>query len=131
MRFNLLSDADWDSKVDKVLNSFSELGYRRFFDEKDYGDAIKGITVIFMCRNPELRFKRRIRYSREEKRIYLDIMLDLNQFRQIEQKNREKIITQRLLSEIPPVVAKYKFNDFDLLTFTNDLKQWVERIEFK
>jgi hypothetical protein len=130
MRFNLLSDADWDSKIDKVLSVLSTSGYRRFFEDKEYGDSIDGITVVFMCRNPEINFKRRIRYSKKEKKVYLDIMLDLNQFRQIGQEERQKIVAYRLLSEVPPIIAKYKFNDFNLLSFTNDLKEWLQGIKW-
>ena len=88
MRFNILSDADWDSKIDKVLDTFSDFGYRRLFEEKNYGDSLYGITVVFMCRNTEYNFKQRIKYSKKEKKIYLDIMLDLNQFKQIEQREK-------------------------------------------
>jgi len=130
MRFNLLSDADWDSRIGKVLDALSETGYRKFFEEKNYGSSIDGITVVFMCRNPEYNFKQRVRHAKKEKKIYLDIMLDLNQFRQIGQKEREKIVAERLLSEVPPIVAKYKFIDFNLLTFTIDLKQWLEKIKW-
>jgi hypothetical protein len=33
MRFNLLSDANWESKVDKVLDSLSNFGYRDFLNK--------------------------------------------------------------------------------------------------
>ena len=129
MRFNLLSDADWDSKIDKVLDRFSDFGYRRLFEEKNYGDSLVGITVVFMCRNPEHNFKQRIRYSKKEKKVYLDIMLDLNHFRQIDQGEKELILAQRLVSEIPPIIAKYKFPDFNLPKFETDLKQWLGELK--
>ena len=130
MRFNLLSDADWDSRVDKVLSSLSDLGYRQFFEKKDYGSTLSGITVIFMCRNPEYKFKQRIKHSKKESRLYMDIMLDLNQFKEIDQKEREMIIGERLISEVPQIVAKYKFEDFDLPKFKSDLKRFLKKIEW-
>jgi hypothetical protein len=130
MRFNILSDADWDSKIDKVLDTFSDFGYRRLFEEKNYGDSLYGITVVFMCRNTEYNFKQRIKYSKKEKKIYLDIMLDLNQFKQIEQREKERIVAQKLISEIPPIISKYKFTDFDLPSFEADLKKLLIKIKW-
>lgn len=130
MRFNILSDADWDSKIDKVLDTLSDFGYRRLFEEKDYGDSLDGITVVFMCRNPEHNFKQRIKYSKKEKKVYLDIMLDLNQFRQIEQSERERIVAYKLVSEIPPIIAKYKLPDFDLPNFQEDLSRLLKEIKW-
>lgn len=130
MRFNILSDADWDSKIDKVLDTFSDFGYRRLFEEKNYGDSLYGITVVFMCRNTEYNFKQRIKYSKKEKKIYLDIMLDLNQFKQIEQREKERIVAQKLISEIPPIISKYKFTDFDLPSFEADLKKMLIKIKW-
>ncbi|HRE56822.1 MAG TPA: hypothetical protein PLW09_03290 [Candidatus Kapabacteria bacterium] len=130
MRFNILSDADWDSKIDKVLDTFSDFGYRRLFEEKNYGDSLYGITVVFMCRNTEYNFKQRIKYSKKEKKIYLDIMLDLNQFKQIEQREKERIVAQKLISEIPPIISKYKFTNFDLPSFEADLKKMLIKIKW-
>jgi len=130
MRFNLLSDSDWDSKIDKVLDTLSDFGYRRFFEEKNYGGSLEGITIVFMCRNPEYKFKQRIKYFRKERKVYLDIMLDLKQFRQIEQSERERIVAQRLVSEIPPIIANYRLPDFDLPKFETDLRKLLEKIKW-
>ena len=130
MRFNLLSDANWESKVDKVLDSISGFGYHELFQQKDYGDSLDGVTVVFMCRNPEYNFKQRIRHSKKEKKLYVDIMLDLNQFIQIEQTDREKILAQKLVAELPLIIDKYKFPDFDLTKFENDLKKFLQRIKW-
>jgi len=130
MRFNLLSDANWESKIAKVLGALSDFGYRRFFEERNYGSSIDGITVVFMCRDTQLNFKQRIRHSKKEKKIYLDIMLDLDQFKRIEQGEKEKIVAHRLVSEIPSIIAKYKFNDFDIEEFEADLRLWLEKIKW-
>ena len=123
MRFNILCDADWDSKVDKVLDDFSDFGYRKIFEENNYGNSLTGITVIFICRDTKYNFKQRIRKSKKEKKIYLDIMLDLDQFMQIEQREKERIIAKKLISEVIPIIAKYKFNDFNIEKFETDIKK--------
>ena len=61
MRLNLLCDAHWESRVDRGLNELSSTGYRSFFEARDYGKGLSGITVVFMCREPRLNFKQRVR----------------------------------------------------------------------
>ena len=127
-RFNILADFYWEAHIDKVLDALSDKGYRRYFSEQDYGSSLEGITVVLMCQDSNLNLKQRVRQSKKEKKIYLDIMLDLNQFLTISQKERERIIVEKLISEIPPIVAKYKLDDFNLSKFEADLQNWMSKI---
>lgn len=127
-RFNILADFYWEAQIEKVLESLSNIGYRSFFLEQDYGTSLVGITVVLMCQAPNLNLKQRIRLSKKEKKIYLDIMLDLPSFIEIAQKEREKIIVNKLISEIPPIITKYKLKDFDLAKFETDLENWMLKI---
>ena len=123
MRINILCDADWEAKIDKVLDNFSNLGYRRFFEERSYGCSLEGVTIVLMCQDPKLNLKQRIKHSIKEKKIYLDIMLDLLQMKSIDQQQRNKIVADKIINEVSPIIAKYKFNDFDLVKFKEDLKK--------
>lgn len=127
-RFNILADFYWEVHIDKVLDLLSDTGYRRYFSEQDYGTSLDGITVVLMCQDPNLNLKQRIRLSKKEKKIYLDIMLDLPRFLDIAQKEREKIIVDKLIAEIPPIITKYKLEDFNLTKFETDLKNWMSKI---
>ena len=127
-RFNILADFYWESKIDKVLDTLSETGYRRFFSEQYYGSTLNGITVLLICQDPSLNLKQRIRLSKKEKTIYMDIMLDLNQFLKIEEKEREKIVVEKLINETPAIIRKYRLEDFDILKFESDLKKWMIKI---
>ncbi|MEJ5148738.1 hypothetical protein [Sphingobacterium sp. MYb388] len=127
-RFNILADFYWESKIDKVLDTLSETGYRRFFSEQYYGSTLNGITVLLICQDPSLNLKQRIRLSKKEKTIYMDIMLNLNQFLKIEQKERKKIVVEKLINEVPVIIRKYKLEDFDILKFESDLKKWMIKI---
>ncbi|SDG87524.1 hypothetical protein ACQ86K_29480 [Mucilaginibacter sp. P19] len=129
MKFSLLSDTNWETRVDKVLHTLSDFGYTEFFEKRNYGTSLNGVVVVFMCRDPELNFKQRIRHSKKEKLLYMDIMLDYNEFIKIENDEREKIITERLASETIAIIAKYKFDDFDLERFAADIKRWLKRIK--
>lgn len=127
-RFNILADFYWETQIDKVLDSLSNTGYRRFFLDQDYGTSLDGITVVLMCQDPNLNLKQRIRFSKKEKNLYLDIMLDLPHFLEILQKEREEIIVDKIITEVPQVIAKYKFKDFELVRFEKDLKKWMRKI---
>ena len=128
MRLFITCDSSWESKVDKVLNKLFDTGYNSFFENQNYGSSLNCIAIVLMCQNPRLNLKRRIRFVRKEKTVYFDIMLDLDQFISIDQKEREKVIVGKIISEIPPLVSKYKLEDFDLIKFEMDLKKWMNKI---
>ncbi len=121
MIINILADFYWETKIDKVLDFLSNTGYRRFFEDKNYGSSLGGIVVGLMCHEPSLNLKQRIRLSKKEKIIYVDIMLDYTLFMKIDQNKRNEIVISKIKNEIPPIISKYKFEDFDLLRFENDL----------
>ena len=123
MRVNILCDADWEAKIDKVLDYFSNLGYRRFFEERSYGSVLEGVTIVLMCQDPMLNLKQRIRHSKKERKIYLDIMLDLLQMKSIDQQQRNKIIADKIINEVPPILSKHKLDDFELAKFEADLNE--------
>ena len=51
-------------------------------------------------------------------------MLEFLQFKKIIQIEREKIVAEKLIVEIPPVIKKYKFDDLNLQKFKKDAKNW-------
>lgn len=127
MRLNILCDADWEAKVDKVLDAFSNSGYRRFFEERRYGGGIEGIVIGLICQDPSLKLKQRIKYAKKEKRIYIDIMLDLNQFKQLDQNQRVKIAAEKIITQVPSIISKFKIEDFDYAKFEQDLREWFSQ----
>jgi hypothetical protein len=128
MRLNLLSDAHWESRVDKVLDDLSARGYRNLFAGRDYGKGLSGITVVFMCQDPDLNLKKRVRFDAAEKKVYLDIMLDLDRMRQAEPAVRRTTIAERLAQEVPAALRKYAISDFDEPRFVEDLNTWLKEI---
>ncbi|MFT3684298.1 MAG: hypothetical protein QM783_05120 [Phycisphaerales bacterium] len=98
------------------------------FRSKEYGVGLAGIGVVLMCRNPELNFKRRIRFSRKEKILYMDVMLDLAQMRESHHNERKQIVFARLIEEVLAVVRKYSISEFDDARFAEDLKEWFVEI---
>lgn len=128
MRFFITCDSFWEAQVDRVIDLIDDTGYKRYFSEEDYGTSLQGVTVVLVCQDPNLNLKERSRLSKKEKKIYLDIMLDLNLFLGINQKEREKIVVAKLIAEIPPIIAKYKLDDFNIEKFEKDLRFWISKI---
>ena len=58
----------------------------------------------------------------------MDVMLDLNKMRLLEHRARKKIILERLTEEIPAILRKYSFSDFEESRFVEDLKSWLKSI---
>lgn len=127
-RFNILADFYWEAHIDKVLHALSDTGYRRYFSEQDYGTSLEGITVVLICQDPNLNLKQRIRISKKEKKLYLDIMFDLPHFLKITQTEREKVIVEKLITEIPPIITNYKLKDFNIAKFETHLRNWMLKI---
>lgn len=127
MRFSILSDANQESGLDEVFKDLSENGFRKYFEPKFYDDSGINVTVILMCRDPSLDFKQRIRFSRKENKLYMDLMLDLNIMAPADLSTRKLIVGEKIVNEVPQIVAKKKFKDFDLPRFSRDLREWFEQ----
>ena len=127
MTMFITCDAWWESKVDKVLGDLEDLGYRRFFEDKDYGESVAEIGIILMCQDASLNLKQRIRFAKQKRDLSMDIMLDLEQMMQLDHESRRKIIAEKIVTEVPLVLKKYKFKDFDLPRFSKDLSDWFKQ----
>ena len=124
MHFRITSDANSESGVGSVVDKISG-PTRKYFSEKTYASDLEGIVIVLMCRNPDSKFKQRIRFS--DKRIYMDIMLDLKQMAGASDQERKRIIFDRLIEEVPAIISKYSIPDFDRQRFTQDLVDWLEK----
>lgn len=125
MRFFITSDANSESGLGETLYGINKAFDDYFFD-RFYDDSGIEMSVIFMCRDPRWNFKQRIRFSKKENRLYMDIMLDLNVMSSADLPTRKQIVGEKLVNEVPQIVAKYKFKDFDLKRFSSDLRSWFE-----
>ena len=130
MEFFLTCDANWDARLDKIVSALNNNDIQDYFYLKNYGSSIQVLGIVLMCRESEYNFKQRIKFSKKERRLSLDIMLDLDQFRVIDQQAKEKIVAEKLLTELPLIISDYKFKDFDLRRFENDLKICMKKIRY-
>lgn len=130
IRFLITGDANIETGVGEATLLMAGSDFYKFIEKQDYGTSLKGLCVIFMCRNPELNFKQRIRYTKKDQNLSFDLMLDYNQFVVMTPDQRVSEMCKRLLEEMPPIVKKYKFPDFDLDKFMDNLTSWFNEQGF-
>ena len=128
MRISIVCDAHWEARLDRVLSAFSSSGYKSMFASRYYGNGLHGVSIVLMCREPSLTFKQRIRFARKEKRLYMDIMLDLDAFRQMGDDERRQNVVDRLGDEVPAILRKYSIADFDCGRFVSDFRCWLSTV---
>ena len=116
-----------DSNVEAGLGELDFDGFREYFSGKQYDDTAINIGVVLMCRDPRLKFERRVRYSRSDNWLYIDVMLDLDVMSQSDHETRKRIVGEKITAEVPQVVAKYKLRGFDLERFASDLRTWFKK----
>jgi hypothetical protein len=124
MSFGITCDANEESGLGEVLDDVTT-PTEDHFRTRDYGADVRRIFVVLMCRDPALNFKRRIRFVKKTKVLYVDVMLNGEEMKQADHETRKRIVAEHLAQEIPAIVRKYKFKDFDEPRFAEDLKNWL------
>lgn len=129
MRFDITSDTHHEAKIYQFMDAFRATELQYWLNFKNYGNDLEEIFIVLMCRNPEYNFKQRIRMDRKDKILFMDLMLDYNYFTSnITQEDRINAVAKKIIEEVPPILKKYKFKDFDADLFINDLKMYFIEI---
>lgn len=128
MHVQITYDANSESGIRFVVEEMSG-PTRKHFISREYGDGLKGIVIVLMCRNPDLNFKRRLRFSRKDKKLYLDVMLDLKQMIQATHQDRKQAVINHLTAEVSIALRKYSIPHFDEMLFVDELRSWLKEIE--
>ena len=127
MWFRIVGDSNIEAGLSEVLHAKSASGFEEYFSDKFYDDSGLRLGVVLMCRDPELKFKQRISISKKDNTLYLDLMLDSEQMERADLATRKQIVGEKIVNEVPQIVAKKKFKDFDLPRFSRDLREWFEK----
>lgn len=132
MHVKILSDAEAESGILDVIVWLAKTNYWEAFQQEDYGDGLENVSMFLICRDPGLGFRRRIRHLKKEKRIYIDVMLQVSKFTGASVKCRKEMVIESLLKDVPPVIRKYKVEDFEcekfLLSFSRNIGLLLEQI---
>jgi hypothetical protein len=125
MKFFITYDADITSGLSEITYGMTKaLG--SYFADRFYEDSGIEMAVILMCRRPVRDFKQRIRFVKKENCLYMDIILDLDVMNRTDEPTRKRIVGEKIVNEVPQIVARKKFKDFDLSRFARDLRGWFE-----
>ncbi len=127
MKFGVTSDANSESGLDEVSRAKNAQGFEEYFADRFYDDSGIEMFVVLMCRDPRWNFKQRIRFVKKDNCLYMDVMLDLNVMSRADSATRKRIVGEKIVNEVPQIVAKKKFKDFDLKRFSSDLREWFEQ----
>lgn len=123
MEFGISSDSNKEAKLSEI-ELWEPL--EEYFAEKYYDDSRIAIFIVLMCRSPYLNFKQRTRFVKADNCLYTDIMLDYGHMTTTDTTARKRHVAEKLITEVPQIIAKYKFRDFDLKRFSSDLRHWFE-----
>ncbi len=127
MHLRITADSNQESGVSEVVIELSG-PTRQYFVPRDYGSGLPRLGVVLMCRDLELDFNRRVRFSKKDQTLYMDVMLQLSDMISLAHNERRRVIIERLSREIPEVLTEYKFRDFDQPRFESELRAWFSSI---
>jgi hypothetical protein len=127
MEVRFVGDVAEESGVAPIIFRWSG-PTRQHFLSRDFGPGLRGLGVVLICQNSRLNLKRRVRFAKKEKKLYVDIMLDLDETRSASQEFRTRIVAERLAQEVPEIICKYSMPDFDRARFIEDFKSWIREI---
>lgn len=125
MFLRITGDTDVQSGVGPIIDDSSGPTEDRFAP-MDYGAGAPDIAVILMCQDPGLNLKRRVRLSKKDKTLYLDVMLDLPTMKFAKTKARRQFVFKKIHDDVSEVIARYNLPDFDSERFLKDLKTWLD-----
>lgn len=128
MKISILGDYNWESKIDKILIDVSKSNYKSFFKEMHYGDGLAEIVIVCMCRDSELNFKQRIKFSKKNKMLGIDVMLDFNGIKNLSDEERKKSVIESIINTVSSIVFKYKIKDFNADKFIMDFQRIVNSV---
>jgi len=64
------------------------------FRPRDYGSGLPQLGVVLMCRDPHFNFKRRVRFSKKDQTLYMDVMLHLPDMIPLSHDERRRVRVQ-------------------------------------
>lgn len=124
MRVSILSDSNWEAKIDHATRRLDE---RRHFEALSFGTGVTGIAIILNARDPHLGHRRRERFSKAEKCLRFDVMLDLDQLIVSTHQQRRDIICKACLADLSSTLERRGFSDFDSKGFFSEFESMMRK----
>ena len=127
MHVRITGDTTSESGVGSIIDVISG-PTRKHFVPKDYGDGLVGLVVVLMCQNSSLGLKRRIRLSKKDKTLYMDIILNHGDMVSVTPDIRLHLIATVIKEEVAKILSKYKIQQFEQQQFLSDIIFWMDKV---
>lgn len=99
---------------------------REAFARREYGAGLSTIGVVLTSRDPSLELQPRIRYSRENRTLNMDVMFRLAELSSMRTSERSLLVLSKLREEVPRILIRRKIADFDVQAFMTDWQAWID-----
>lgn len=57
----------------------------------------------------------------------MDIMFDLEEVVRLSHEDKKKLLAKKLSGEVPEILSRYKYEDFNVKEFLNDFMRWIKK----
>lgn len=129
-RLLITCDTNQETGIRDAILSLTANNFYNFIEEVNYGNTLQHLAIFFMCLDPKIQFKPRIRFTRMDQTLCLDIILDYYQFVMMTHEQRVSELCKKLILEMPVIIQKYEIIDFDLDKLVRKFSQWFNEYNF-
>lgn len=127
MKMFITSDADAQSGIGELVDTVSGPCWRHF-QRFDFGDEVAGICVVLVCQPLSIGLKPRVSYSKKERQLYLDVMIDPAEVKRMPLSDFRHMLFDRITNNISTVLAKYRLKEFRSNDFIEALRSWFSEM---
>lgn len=96
------------------------------FVKRHYGESIKRVGIMLICRPTELN--QRKRFTKSTETLLFDIIFNFNVMKDKDSQALKGIIRERIIKVTKYIFSKYNFQDFDKGALLRDLETDVNSI---
>jgi hypothetical protein len=107
MDVKIFFDGNEDSGALEAFYQFLE-PLEKYFEKKKYGVRFPSIYIVYVCLNPEVNFKKRLRYGKKDHLLSFDIILEPSELKLMTQDERVRLIIKKTISELVIALEKYE-----------------------
>ncbi len=103
-------DIFFDTKIDIHFEGIQP-AIELYLGDKEYSPEVEALDTIVNCSRRSKDFKHRSRFSRKQKRLFFDIIIDYHYYMSLTEQDQKKCIALFFLRDME-ILRKYKPKDF-------------------
>ncbi len=126
MHVRITGDFATDSGLGRFVDEWSG-PVRKHFQSRDYGNGLAGLVLVLMCQDSNLQLRRRRRFDGKERKLYLDVMLSLDEMKSASEVAKRKLVVDKIMQEVTDALLEgKKVASFDATGFLSELIGFLE-----